>query len=87
MEVDMQSSFTLTKDEVNLDFLNKIKSFFTNGVSSIKIDINNDNNKISEIPNAETIAAMKETREIVKNSKKGTKNINDFFDELNSLEA
>lgn len=83
----MQSSFTLTKDEVNLDFLNKIKSFFTNGVSSIKIDINNDNNKISEIPNAETIAAMKETREIVKNSKKGTKNINDFFDELNSLEA
>lgn len=87
MEVDMQSSFTLTKDEVNLDFLNKIKSFFTNGVSSIKIDINNDNNKISEIPNAETIAAMQETREMIKNSEKGTKNINDFFDELNSLEA
>lgn len=83
----MQSSFTLTKDEVNLDFLNKIKSFFTNGVSSIKIDINNDNNKISEIPNAETIAAMQETREMIKNSEKGTKNINDFFDELNSLEA
>lgn len=83
----MQSTFTLTKDEVNLDFLNKIKSFFTNGVSCIKIDINNDNNKISEIPNAETIAAMQETREIIKNSEKGTKNINDFFDELNSLEA
>lgn len=83
----MQTTFTLTKDEVNLDFLNKIKSFFTNGVSSIKIDINNDNSKISEIPNAETIAAMQETREIIKNSEQGTKNINDFFDELNSLEA
>lgn len=83
----MQSSFTLTKDEVNLDLLNKIKSFFTDGVSSIRIDINNDECKTTEIPNAETIAAINEAREMIKSGEKGTKDINAFFDELDSLET
>lgn len=83
----MQSTFTLTKDEVNLDFLNKIKQLFSNDVSSVTIKVNTKKNKTSEIPNAETMAAIDEAREIIKSGKKGTKDINAFFDELDSLEA
>lgn len=80
----MQSTFTLTKDDLNLDFLNKLKKFFANDVTSVTVKVNTTKNKISELPNAETIAAMKESRELIASGEKGTTDIDAFFAELES---
>ncbi len=82
----MQATFSLRAGEFNPAFLKKLETIVAGNAVDITLNIKSVPKKTQDIPNAETLAAMKEARQIISSKKKGTTDVKALFAKLDEME-
>lgn len=82
----MQTTFSLKAEELNSTFLNILKKIAADHDVDIIVKTKDAPYKTDEVPNAETIAAIEESRSIISGGEKGTQDARALFARLDAQE-
>lgn len=84
--VAMQTKYSLKPGEFNPAFLRHLEKIVAGNAVDITLNIKTLSKRAQDVPNADTIAAMAESKRILAENEKGTTDVKNLFARLDSME-